>query len=804
MGVLSSSSQPSPAVTAATRREPWGLLPPALFAGAMLLYGMTAAPGTVFGDPSEYQFIPAIWGIAHPPGYAFYTLLTGVWQRLVAVGSIAYRTNLLAAVAGAWAVSRMVAITLRVLRAGKGGEGLPSGLWTAVVATITGVSVALMPDLWQHSIHANAHILSAAITSTQLWLLVRWQEADEVGWLIALAFMVGIGVTHHPITVWGIPAYLVYILLHRPRIISEVKMIAGGVLAAAAGLSPWLYFPLRSPQTPFGPTDMHTLDGFLRHATAQGLRVNLFHFGLADQVDRLRVFVTLLQLQYGWLLIAVMMLGIVSLIATRPRFGVLWCGFLLGHLAFTMNSVQDVMAYLLHPLVALGLPLGLGVAACLRSLGALGRWGRFAGSVTLALVLCVRGYGLLPKISLRTWHDADAFVAELRERFAGRGEGAALVSDWEHLTPFFYVTLAEGKPFDSEDLRPVYVTGATPWVESVMGNLASGPVYLTNYRRDVRQLGFRLRPEGSLWRVLEPPALDAGAPQVALHAAWDDGQLEMLGYDLADRRVQQGATLPLTLYARVPVSTWEILMPVADLGTVEQAWTTDSRRLTPEWRPGEVIVEQYLLHVPFDLPPGEYPLDLRYDALGDGRRPLLLSDGSIRLSLGTIEIIEAKAARRASATVGRALTNLGNQVALVSARARAGLRTRSGVWQQPLRVRAGQPLHLDLTWQALARPETSYTVFIHVMDAEGNLWLGHDYTPLGGAFPSYLWFPKWLAGQRITDPYRLVLRSDMPEGLYTLEVGMYEMGSVRRIAQLSVDGMMIGDRLILGHLQVIR
>jgi len=33
---------------------------------------------------------------------------------------------------------------------------------------------------------------------------------------------------------------------------------------------------------------------------------------------------------------------------------------------------------------------------------------------------------------------------------------------------------------------------------------------------------------------------------------------------------------------------------------------------------------------------------------------------------------------------------------------------------------------------------------------------------------------------------------------------MYEMGSVRRIAQLSVDGMMTGDRLILGHLQVIR
>jgi hypothetical protein len=35
-----------------------------------------------------------------------------------------------------------------------------------------------------------------------------------------------------------------------------------------------------------------------------------------------------------------------------------------------------------------------------------------------------------------------------------------------------------------------------------------------------------------------------------------------------------------------------------------------------------------------------------------------------------------------------------------------------------------------------------------------------------------------------------------------LEVGMYEMGSIRRIPQLSVDGTMTGDRFILGPIQV--
>jgi hypothetical protein len=98
----------------------------------------------------------------------------------------------------------------------------------------------------------------------------------------------------------------------------------------------------------------------------------------------------------------------------------------------------------------------------------------------------------------------------------------------------------------------------------------------------------------------------------------------------------------------------------------------------------------------------------------------------------------------------------------------------------------------------------SYTVFLHLLDESGRLRWGHDYTPLGGAFPSYLWFPKWLEGQRVYDPYRLELPQDLPPGRYWLEVGMYEMGSVRRIPQLGPDGTMIGDRYILGSLEVVQ
>ncbi|MCA9960877.1 MAG: hypothetical protein KC443_17675, partial [Anaerolineales bacterium] len=40
-----------------------------------LLYLFTLARTPVLGDPTEYTFIANVLGIAHPPGYAFITVL---------------------------------------------------------------------------------------------------------------------------------------------------------------------------------------------------------------------------------------------------------------------------------------------------------------------------------------------------------------------------------------------------------------------------------------------------------------------------------------------------------------------------------------------------------------------------------------------------------------------------------------------------------------------------------------------------------------------------------------------------------
>jgi hypothetical protein len=777
-----------------------------------LSYLLTLARGLVFGDPTEYTFVANILGIAHPPGYAFYTLLGKAAQAFAPLADIPVRMHLLSAAAGT-GIAPLVYLTVLTVAQGRSTDERP-GSAAGAAAAFAGLSAAFGANLWQHAIHANPHIVTALFMAAELFLLTRWWAARTAEgerparpdrWLIAFSFTAGLGLTHHPLTVFSLPACALFVLWVQPTTWRRPRTLLKLAAAFLLGLAVWLYFPVRSAAGPsFGPHDMNTLDGFLRHVLARGLTESLPFFGLADLPDRALVFWSLLRLQYSLAAIFLAVLAFVwlALPGERRPLLLLYGGTFLGNYLFVTNlRQQDIMAYLLglHQLTAL--LAGLGILALVGLIRRRLRLERRELAMLLgALFLLGPALQLIrngPVISLRKLDQADEFVVAVFEAFEGRGEGAVLLNDWEHMTPLWYSRFVARRWPNPADVRPALVATERPWLESVVDTLPAGPVYLSGYRPEIVQAGYRLRPRGEFYQVVEPgdqsipPELE-GVPDAA------GGQVEIVAFDLpASRRPEGGDLLAVALALRAPAGTADYYVPVITIGSgansLRYEFTTDSHLVTPQWRPGEVIVERFDVALPHDLPPGDYPVSVRLRNLTGGQEEGKGAD------LGSLTVVEA-GRRPANAHL---LANFRQRVGLASARARIGwLERRRAPWDAPLTAAPGDELHLTLEWLCLAPAEESYTVFVHLIDAQDRPVVTLDYTPLGGSAPTHLWIPKWLPGQRLLDPYRLEIPGDLPPGTYRVEVGLYEMTGRRRLHMADDQGNLIGDRFILGSVEV--
>lgn len=117
---------------------------------------------------------------------------------------------------------------------------------------------------------------------------------------------------------------------------------------------------------------------------------------------------------------------------------------------------------------------------------------------------------------------------------------------------------------------------------------------------------------------------------------------------------------------------------------------------------------------------------------------------------------------------------------------------------EPMEPSPGASALLTLYWRAGHMGDKNYTVFTHVLDENGQMWVGKDNWPQAGEFPTSL----WLGGEFITDPYELALPVDMPPGEYRLEVGMYLLETMERLPVLGKDAQIEGNSIVFPGFEI--
>src|SRR5262249_17593761 len=97
-------------------------------------------------------------------------------------------------------------------------------------------------------------------------------------------------------------------------------------------------------------------------------------------------------------------------------------------------------------------------------------------------------------------------------------------------------------------------------------------------------------------------------------------------------------------------------------------------------------------------------------------------------------------------------------------------------------ARPGATLRGELVWSAEATPRIDYTVFVHLV-RDGKLIAQHDAPPRDGAYPTTAWRP----GEVVPDAFSLQLPADLAPGMATLEIGLYDLRTLRRLPRPGGD-----------------
>jgi len=204
---------------------------------------------------------------------------------------------------------------------------------------------------------------------------------------------------------------------------------------------------------------------------------------------------------------------------------------------------------------------------------------------------------------------------------------------------------------------------------------------------------------------------------------------------------------------------------------------------TSRWAAGEMVRDRHPLSLPSDLPPGRYFLRIGLYRPATGER-LPVSTGGDSFLLATLLVGQAEV--RPEEIRQPVHASLGAQAELV------------GYALSPAAVRPGETLRVTLFWQARQWIAQDYTVFVHLVDSQGQRWAQHDGPPQDGALPTSAWNP----GELLRDEHLLTVDTQAPPGDYRLAIGLYDPATLQRLPVVDAQGQAAGDAVLLGPLTV--
>ncbi|MBI4302205.1 MAG: glycosyltransferase family 39 protein [Chloroflexi bacterium] len=436
-----------------------------------------------------------------------------------------------------------------------------------------------------------------------------------------------------------------------------------------------------------------------------------------------------------------------------------------------------------------------------QGLRAFWRWQRGLGIVIALAVLMSSGRTL--DLYYKDRHRTYDFPALASFVLAHAQPGDAVVLNPDHEWPVFDYFLEDGPPRYSMPyavkaspqqvahyLGPLTAKYPSLWLVTTPHAAVSDPwgevrKWLVQYYSPKLSLEYNQARLELFSRDVSRVPLAVSSAKVEERRLKDLTGITLMGFDGMPRQARAGDTIYLNSYWQgkgTQSKGYKVGLRVTDdfgrivAGRAPQPLTTDGESLGP---PGTPLELQRRLTLGPNVSAGTYRLQLVVEGAEEG---------------ATIPVTNIRVEGSSPTPPARLIpprevrADLGDKVRLL------------GYKLSTYKIKPGGQLSLTLYWRTLKEMDTSYTVFVHLVDKENQIRAQRDMIPLEGRYATL----DWIKGEIIRDRYLIYIPDKAEAGVWELKVGMYNAASGERLPVVDKSGQSIPDGVItLTMVQVV-
>lgn len=208
------------------------------------------------GDSGELVSAAWTWGIAHPPGYPLYILISALISHLIPIGTVAWRVGFVSSIPMAISVAVVWLIVYRITR-------------NSIPASLTAILYGVLYPVWLYAIVPEVFGLYALFSSLYILFTLQLIEKPDRRNLISVFFLTGLALAHHHLIILAVvAAFITFFKYYKKNLPVKIRDWIPLLLFFLLGFSVYLYVPVAAMFHPIMDTEhAGSIQGFIALVT---------------------------------------------------------------------------------------------------------------------------------------------------------------------------------------------------------------------------------------------------------------------------------------------------------------------------------------------------------------------------------------------------------------------------------------------------------------------------------------------------------------------------------------------------------